>query len=72
MGGGHLCEKFYQSEGSLYRAKCVLLDILETLSLSMWDMTYTVKNVVFEVIFRLLKRSELSDLSLLGGGGEKE
>ena len=46
----------------------MLLDILETLSLSMWDMTYTVKNVVFGVIFRLLKRSELSDLSLLGEG----
>ena len=32
----------------------------------LWDLSYTVKNVVFEVIFRLLKRSELSDLSLLG------
>ena len=69
---GARVRRSYQSEGSLYRAKCVLLDILETLSLSMWDMTYTVKNVVFEVIFRLLKRSELSDLSLLGGREEKE
>lgn len=32
----------------------------------LWDLSYTVKNVVFEVIFRLLKRSELSDLYLLG------
>ena len=46
----------------------MLLDILETLSLSMWDMTYTVKNGVFEVSFRLLKRIEVSVLSLLGEG----
>ena len=44
----------------------MFLDILDSLSSSLWDMNYTVKNVVFELIFRLLKRSELSDLTLLG------
>lgn len=44
----------------------MFLEILETVSSSLWDMNYTVKNVVFELIFRLLKRSELSDLTLLG------
>ena len=53
----------YQSEGSLFRTKCMFLEILETAASSLWDMNYTVKNVVFELIFRLLKRSELSDLS---------
>ena len=56
----------YQSEASLFRAQCILLDILDALATMLWDLSYTVKNVVFEVIFRLLKRSELSDLSLLG------
>ena len=56
----------YQSEGSLFKTKCMFLDILDSLSSSLWDMNYTVKNVVFELIFRLLKRSELSDLTLLG------
>ena len=56
----------YQSEGSLFRTKCMFLEILETAASSLWDMNYTVKNVVFELIFRLLKRSELSDLTLLG------
>lgn len=44
----------------------MFLEILETAASSLWDMNYTVKNVVFELIFRLLKRSELSDLTLLG------
>lgn len=56
----------YHSEASLFRAQCILLDILDALATMLWDLSYTVKNVVFEVIFRLLKRSELSDLSLLG------
>ena len=56
----------YHSEASLFRAQCTLLDILDALSAMLWDLSYTVKNVVFEVIFRLLKRSELSDLYLLG------
>ena len=40
--------------------------MLENIASSLWDMNYTVKNVCFELIFRLLKRGELSDLSLLG------
>ena len=56
----------YQSEGSLLKTQCFFLDILESISSSLWDMNYTVKNVCFELIFRLLKRGELSDLSLLG------
>ena len=40
--------------------------MLDTLAGMLWDLTYTVKNVVYEVIFRLLKRAELSDLTLLG------
>ena len=56
----------YHSEVSLFRTQCLLLDILDSLVIMLWDLSYTVKNVVFEVIFRLLKRSELSDLSLLG------
>lgn len=42
--------------------------MLDTLATLLWSLSYIVKNVVFEVIFRLLKRSELSDLTLLGAG----
>ena len=56
----------YHSEASLLRSQYILLDILDTLTKMIWDLSYTVKNVVYEVIFRLLKRSELSDLYLLG------
>ena len=40
--------------------------MLDNLAGMLWDLNYTVKNVVYEVIFRLLKRAELSDLTLLG------
>lgn len=56
----------YQSEASLLRAKGIFLDMLDNLAGMLWDLNYTVKNVVYEVIFRLLKRAELSDLTLLG------
>ena len=45
--------------------------MLDNLAGMLWDLNYTVKNVVYEVIFRLLKRAELSDLTLLGDSTEE-